>query len=316
MDTSVEAGTTYYYQVVATGNNGSSDPSSTALSTALAPAGNASLLNISSRAFVGTGSNASFGGFVIGGSVPETVLIRASGPALAAFGVAGTLPDPQLQLNRSNSDGTSTLLQTNTGWGGNAQVAAAAATAGAFPWPNASSADSALLVTLPPGAYTAVASGASGDTGVSLVEVYAIQSPQISGSNLSNISSRVLVEAGANAAFGGFVISGSTPKTVLIRASGPALAAFGVAGTLPDPQLQLNRSNSDGTSVLLETNTGWGGSPQVTAAATAVGAFTWTNPLSADSALLVTLPPGAYTAVASGASGDSGVALVEVYNVQ
>jgi hypothetical protein len=316
MDTSVAAGITYYYQVVATGNNGSSDPSSTALSTALAPASNASLLNISSRAYVGTGSNASFGGFVIGGSVPETVLIRASGPALAAFGVAGTLPDPQLRLNRSNSDGTSTLLQTNTGWGGNAQVAAAAATAGAFPWPNASSADSALLVTLPPGAYTAVASGASGDTGVSLVEVYAIQSPQISGSNLSNISSRVLVEAGANAAFGGFVISGSTPKTVLIRASGPALAAFGVAGTLPDPQLQLNRSNSDGTSVLLETNTGWGGSPQVTAAATAVGAFTWTNPLSADSALLVTLPPGPYTAVASGASGDSGVALVEVYNVQ
>jgi beta-glucanase (GH16 family) len=314
-DTSVQAGTTYYYQVVATSTNGTSDPSSPVLSTVIAPASNASLLDISSRAYVGTGSNASFGGFVIGGSVPETVLIRASGPALAAFGVTGTLPDPQLQLNRSNSDGTSTLLFTNTGWGGNSQISAAAASVGAFPWNNPSSGDSALLETLPPGAYTAVASGASGDTGVSLVEVYAVPTPQINGSNLSNISSRVLVQTGGSASFGGFVITGSTPKTVLIRASGPALAAFGVSGTLPDPQLQLNRSNSDGTSTLLETNTGWGGNSQISAAAAAVGAFPWANPASADSALLVTLPPGAYTAVTSGASGDTGVALVEVYNV-
>ena len=314
-DTSVQAGTTYYYQVVATSSNGTSDPSSPALSTALAPTSNASLLNISSRAFVGTGGNAAFGGFVIGGSTSETVLIRASGPALASFGVAGALLDPQLQLNRSNSDGTSTLLNSNTGWKGDPNIAAAASAVGAFPWNNTSSADSALLVTLPPGAYTAVASGASGDTGVSLVEVYAVPTQQISGSNLSNISSRVFVETGGNAAFGGFVINGSTPKTVLIRASGPALATFGVTGTLPDPQLQLNRSNSDGTSTLLETNTGWGGNPQIAATAAMVGAFPWANPASADSALLVTLPPGAYTAVASGASGDSGVALVEVYNV-
>ncbi len=316
MDTSVQAGTTYYYQAVATSSNGTSDPSSPVLSTVLAPTSNASLLNISSRAYVGTGGNAAFGGFVIGGSTPETVLIRASGPALASFGVSGTLPDPQLQLNRSNSDGTSTLLFTNTGWGGSSQIASAAASVGAFPWNNPSSADSALLETLPPGAYTAVASGASGDTGVSLVEVYAVQTPQINGSNLSNISSRVYVETGGNAAFGGFVISGTTPQTVLIRASGPALASFGVSGTLPDPELQLNRSNSDGTSTLLETNTGWAGNPQIVAAASSVGAFPWSNPGSADSALLVTLPPGAYTAVASGASGDSGVALLEVYNVQ
>jgi beta-glucanase (GH16 family) len=315
-DTSVQAGATYYYQVVATGNNGTSDPSGTAQSTVLAPSSNANLLNISSRAFVGTGGFAAFGGFVIGGSIPENVLIRASGPALASFGVAGTLPDPELQLNRSNSDGTSTLLQTNTGWGGSSQIAAAATAVGAFPWTNASSADSAILVTLPPGAYTAVASGASGDTGVSLVEVYAVPTPQISGSNLSNISSRVFVMTGGSAAFSGFVISGTTPKTVLIRASGPALASLGVTATLPDPELQLNRSNSDGTSTLLETNTGWGGSPQITAAAAEVGAFAWTSPFSADSALLVTLPPGAYTAVASGASGDTGVALIEVYNVQ
>jgi len=108
----------------------------------------------------------------------------------------------------------------------------------------------------------------------------------------------------------GFVVGGSTARTVLIRASGPALAPFGVTGTLPDPQVEL-----DGASGVLATNSGWGGSPQLASVAASVGAFAWRNASSLDSALLVTLPPGAYTAQVSGASGDTGVALVELYEV-
>jgi hypothetical protein len=118
---------------------------------------------------VGTGGNILIAGFVIGGSTSETLLIRASGPALAAFGVSGTLSDPQLQLYTA-----STLLGTSNGWLGNLAIANAAGSVGAFPWSNPSSLDSAILVTLPPGAYTAQVSGASGDSGVALIEVYEV----------------------------------------------------------------------------------------------------------------------------------------------
>jgi hypothetical protein len=123
---------------------------------------------------VGTGGNVLIAGFVIGGATSETVLIRGSGPALAQFGISGALTDPLLQLYQSNGDGTSTLLGSNADWNGDAQIAATATSVGAFSWGTFASADSALLVTLPPGAYTAQISGASGDTGVSLVEVYEV----------------------------------------------------------------------------------------------------------------------------------------------
>jgi hypothetical protein len=106
---------------------------------------------------------------VIGGSTSETVLIRASGPALAQFGISGALPDPVLQLNNGSG-----VIAANTGWGGDSQIAVAAASAGAFSWGIAATPDSSILVTLPPGAYTAQVSGASGDTGLALIEVYAV----------------------------------------------------------------------------------------------------------------------------------------------
>jgi hypothetical protein len=123
------------------------------------------------------------------------------------------------------------------------------------------------------------------------------------------------VGTGSNVLIAGFIVGGTTSKTVLIRASGPAIAAapYSVAGTLADPQLQLYGHGSP--SPLLATNAGWSGNPQIAAEAAAVGAFPWTDPSSKDSALLITLPPGAYTAQVSGAGGDSGVALVEVYDV-
>jgi hypothetical protein len=133
------------------------------------------LINISARAQVGTGGNLLIAGFVIGGTTSKTVLIRASGPALAAFGLSGTLPDPALQLFQANANGTSTLVRSDTGWGGDPTIASAAAGVGAFSWGSAATPDSAILITLPPGTYTAEISGANGDTGLALVEVYDVQ---------------------------------------------------------------------------------------------------------------------------------------------
>lgn len=171
-DTSVQAGATYYYRVSAVSANGTSDPSSSAQAAPLGATSNSRLLNISARGFVGTGSNSLIAGFVVGGTDSKTVLVRASGPALAAspFNVPGTLPDPELQVFSG-----STVLNTNEGWGGNAQIAAAAASVSAFAWTDPASNDAALLMTLQPGAYTAIVSGVSGDTGVSLLEVYDVQ---------------------------------------------------------------------------------------------------------------------------------------------
>jgi beta-glucanase (GH16 family) len=171
MDSSAHAGSTYYYRVTAASANGTSDSSTPAQSTARTSSGSSNLINISSKGFVGTGGNVLIDGFVINGSAPQTVLVRASGPALAAapFDIAGSLPDPKLQLYSGG-----TVIGENAGWGGNPQITAAAATVAAFPWSHPSSSDSALLMTLTPGAYTAILSGASGDTGVSILEVYAV----------------------------------------------------------------------------------------------------------------------------------------------
>jgi len=266
------------------------------------------LINISARALVGTGANILIAGYVIEGSVPLPVLLRSSGPALIPLGVSGVLPDPQLQLYSG-----STVIASNAGWGGEPQIASIASAVGAFAWTNPAGKDSALLETQNPGPYTAITSGASGDTGVALAEVYdATPSGTWNSSKprLADISARAFVGTGGNVLIAGFVIGGSTAKTVLIRASGPALTPLGVTGVLPDPQLQLYSA-----STVIASNAGWGGNPAVAAAAGNVGAFTWSNLSSNDSAILVTLPPGAYTAKVSGVSGDTGVSLAEVYDV-
>lgn len=273
------------------------------------------LVNFSCLADVGVAPDQLTAGYVVGGlstTGTETVLIRASGPALLPFGVANVLADPQLTLY-----GSSGVIAADDGWDGNSQESAAAAAVGAFAWTNPSSRDSALLEALGAGNYTAQIAGASGDTGVALAEVYDCTPPgsyTSSSPRLINISALSRVAAGSHILIAGFVVGGTTAKTVLIRASGPALAAFGVAGTLPDPSLSLYQS-SGGVSTLLQSNVNWGGSAQIAAAAASVGAFSWGAAATADSALLVTLPPGVYTAQVSGASGDSGAALIEVYDV-
>ncbi len=272
------------------------------------------LVNLSCRAAVGGGAGQLIVGFAVAGlgtAGTELMLIRASGPALAPFGVTGILPDPQLVLN--NSAG---VLATNSGWAGNVEVSSTAASVGAFPWANASSHDSALVETLGGGAYTAQIFGSSGDSGVALAEVYeAPPGTGLAAPRLVNLSARANAGAGSNVLVAGFVISGATSKTILVRGAGPALAAYGVPGVLADPRLMLYRSNGDGTSSLIATNTGWGGDAPVASKAAAVGAFSWGNAATPDSAIVVTLPPGAYTAQVSSASGGSGVALVEIYEV-
>jgi hypothetical protein len=269
------------------------------------------LINISCRAQVGTGGNILIAGFAVGGAGTtgsESLLIRGSGPALVPFGVTGTLPDPQLELY----SGT-TLLGTNNGWGGNSQIASTAASVGAFAWASTTSHDSALLENLSAGPYTAQIAGQAGDTGVALAEVYDTTpagSYTPTTPRLVNISARVQVGTGGNILIAGFVIGGTTSRTVLIRASGPALIPFGVTGTLPDPDLSLY----SGTT-LLGSNSGWGGNSEISAAAAQVGAFAWSSPASKDCAILATLPPGSYTAQVAGGSNDIGVALVEVYEV-
>ena len=309
-DAAAAAGT---YTCVATNSMGSVTSSPATLGV-VATSEPGHLSNISARAEVGTGANIIFGGFEIGGGGQLPVLIRGSGPALVQFGVPGTLPDPQLQLFNA----ADAVLATNNGWGGDATILSTATNVGAFAWPSTTSHDSALVETLAAGGYTAQVSGQSGDTGDALVEVYDASpagSFTAGATRLTNLSARVDVGTGANVLEAGFVIAGNSALTVLIRASGPAIAVapFNVPGTLPDPQLTLQLQ---ATAAVLGQNLAWGGDPEISSVAASVGAFNWGDPGSHDSALLITLPPGNYTAAAAGTSGDTGVAIVEVYEVQ
>lgn len=303
------------YTCVATNAVGSaaSDP---ATITVISTTDLGRLVSLSARAAVGASPNLLFAGFASGpaGQVSgmEPVLIRASGPALSLspFNLPGTLPDPELQLfNEAQA-----VIGSDTGWGANPQVISAAAAVGAFSWGNLPTKDSALLASLPPGPFTAQVSGASGDTGLSIAEIYdATPSGTYTRSmpRLVALSARADVGTGPNILFGGFAIGGSTARTVLIRASGPALIPLGVTGTLPDPQVVLFNS----AGAVMASNIGWGANSQIMSAAAAVGAFPWGSLPTNDSALLITLPAGGYTAQVSGVSGDTGQSIVEVYEV-
>lgn len=268
------------------------------------------LVNLSSRAFVGDSASVEIAGFVISGppGFTENVLIRGIGPALAQFGVTGVLQNPLLTVY----DSTGNPIASNAGWSNNAnvaQVTAAIQTTGAFALP-AGSADSALLLNLPAGSYTAEISGQGGGVGVALAEVYEVTSGQ---PRLVNISTRAYVGAGSSAEIAGIVITGSKSTTVLVRAVGPTLGQFGVGNSLAQPTLQV----VDGSGAVVASNTGWSANSnanQIAASSAAVGAFALPNG-SADCALLVTLAPGTYTAVVTGIGGSSGVALVEAYQV-
>ena len=265
--------------------------------------------NISTRAQVGTGGDLLIPGFVIEGIAPKTILVRAVGPTLADFGVTGVLSDPVVRIFQG-----STEIASNDDWGLAADqtaFAAAMAATGAFVLPIGSK-DAAMLVTLQPGAYTAQVSGAGAFTGVSLVELYDAE-PGNAGSRLVNISGRAQVGAGGDILIPGFVVNGMDPKQYLIRAVGPTLASFGVGDVLADPTLTVFQGSTG-----IDANDNWGSATNAAAieiTAATIGAF----PLgagSADAAVLITLEPGAYTIQVSGVAATTGVALVEVYEVQ
>jgi hypothetical protein len=262
------------------------------------------LKNISTRSPVGPSEKAQIAGFVIDGSAPKRVLVRAAGPVLRQYGLTGVLEDPRLELYSG-----STVVASNDDWGTNAsEVLAAVTLTGAAPFP-AGSKDSALVITLNPGAYTAMVTGPGSSSGIALVEVFDADSSD-TGSRLANISTRSFVGVGAEAQIAGFVIDQGAPKQVLLRASGPGLVAFGVPGTLANPKLTLY----SGSTVVLE-NDDWGSNAaDIYAASKATGAFQFEKG-SHDAALLATLAPGAYTAFVTGVNDTQGVALIEAYEV-
>ncbi len=255
------------------------------------------LLNISTRLSVQTDDNVLIGGFIVGGTEPKQVLVRGIGPSLGAFGISDALADPILELNKA--DGT---VVTNDNWQDTQESDIPAGLQPSDPL------ESAILATLEPGNYTAILRGKNNGTGVGLVEAYDLD--QAANSTFANISTRGFINTGDNVMIGGFIVDGGDTgemATIAVRAIGPSLTAFGVAGALQDPTLELH--NGDGTTVA--ENDDWQDGPD--------SEEFMTNGLAptedAESALLATLPPGAYTAIVRGVGDTTGVGLVEAYNV-
>ncbi len=252
------------------------------------------LLNISTRLDVQTGDNVLIGGFIITGTQPKKVILRAIGPSLAKAGVSGALADTILELHKP--DGT---IVTNDNWKDTQEADIIATTV-----PPTNDLESAIVATLDPGNYTAIVSGKNAGTGVALIEAYDLDST--ADSELANISTRGFVQTGANVMIGGFIVGGNT-SSVALRAIGPSLSAAGVTGALVDPFLELHDSNG----AVLASNDNWKNSPDKQVFIDAGIAPTSDK----ESIILGTLAPGNYTAIVSGVGGSTGVGLVEAYNL-
>jgi hypothetical protein len=278
-----------------------------------APIPGSQLSNVSTRAFVQTGDNVMIGGFIVQGTQAKTVIIRAIGPELIPFGIPDPLADPTLELH----DGAGALIASNNNWvttiiGGiitSDQVAAIRASGYAPGNPM----ESAMIVSLPPGNYTAIVRGVNNTTGVGLVEVYDLGASTTS--ILGNISTRSFVQTDDHVMIGGFIVQGMQAKRVIIRAIGPELSQYGVPNILADPTLELHGP----TGALIASNDNW--------VTTIIGGIITTDQVAAirasghaptdprESAMIVNLPPGNYTAIVRGKNIITGVALVEVYDI-
>lgn len=265
------------------------------------------LRNVSTRGAVGVGERVLVAGFVVAGDAPKRMLVRAVGPSLASLGVTGVLANPNLLLYRGQS-----IIQQNDDWANSAEVQAATTQIGAFPLP-VGSLDSALVVTLNPGIYTAVVSGVSAGTGVALVEVFDLDVPEpFTTQKVLNLSTRGDVGTGDRTLMVGFVVNGTSAKKVLIRAVGPALGPLGVAGALSDPFLRVFQ----GSTVIRENDNWEAGNNLALLLEGSAKAGAFALPAGGkDAAVLLTLPPGSYTAQVTGVGSASGVSLVEVYEV-
>jgi hypothetical protein len=254
-------------------------------------------VNLSTRLLVQTGDNALIGGFIITGSAAKPLLIRGIGPSLGQAGIANPLSDPMLELR--GQDGA--LLAENDDWRDTQQAAIEATGV-----PPQHEREAAIRADLVPGAYTAVLSGADGGTGVGLVELYDLAAA--ASAKLANISTRGAVQQGDNAMIGGLILGGNAgPADLLFRGIGPSLAAAGVPNPLADPFLSLHNANG---SVIRE-NDDWRATEEPEIMATGIPPAD-----EQEAAIRAILPPGNYTAVLRGTGGSTGVALVEVYNLQ
>jgi hypothetical protein len=257
------------------------------------------LRNVSGRLLVQTQDNVGIGGFIITGASQKRVIIRAIGPSMKVNGqpVPGRLLDPMLELH----DGRGALIQTNDNWRSDQE--SAIQQSGLAP---SDDHESAIIAILPRGNYTAIVKGANSTTGVGLVEIYDLESD---AGELGNLSVRANVQTDDNVLIDGIIIGGSTPKRVLFRALGPSIKSSGtpVPGRLEDPALELH----DGNGTLLMGNDNWKDAPN--AAEIAATGLAPAN--DRESAILLPLSAGNYTAILRGVNRTTGIALGEIYKL-
>jgi hypothetical protein len=301
--TNLEVGVRYYFVVAAYNDAGvESDYSEEVSAIAAAPNPTPTatptptptpsyLLNISTRVHVRGGDNVMIGGFIIEGDSNKDVALRALGPSLGDLGVKETLPDPELEVY----DSTGALIAQNDNW---TSLPPGTVPAGLEP-PNP--AEAVVVANLAPGSYTAILRSVDGTEGNALCELYDLVPGK---SSVRNISTRGRVGIGDDVMIGGFIVGGTAPLKVMIRAIGPSLAAFGVAGVLPDPVLELH--DKDGSLIYFNDN--WRGDQ-----AQQIIDSTIAPNDEHESAIIATLAPGAYTAIVHDVGTAEGVALVEVY---
>ena len=254
-------------------------------------------LNISTRLGVQTGDNVLIAGFILVGTAPKQVILRALGPSLEKAGITDALADPIMELRAAN--GTRLAFNNNWQYSDEEEIVATGI-------PPSDPYESAIYVALEPGAYTAIVKGRRGTTGVALVEVYDLDGNP--DTQLANISTRGFVEGGDHVMIAGFILAGgSGGSKVIVRGIGPSLAAAGIAQTLADPTLELRDSNG----VSIAFNDDWKDEQQAEIEAAGI------PPLDDhESAIVASLPAGPYTAVLAGRGGTTGVGLIEVYNLK
>ncbi len=305
---SVTAANAGAYSVIITNAGGSVTSNAATLTVSTATA-SGRLINLSVLTSLSSATDEFTLGYVVGGpgtSGAKPLVIRAAGPSLGALGVPGTISDPQLETFAG-----STKTGENDNWGGGTTLTNALAAVGAFAYTGPTSRDAAVSTSITSRDNSVRVTGVAGATGTVIAEVYdATASANFTAATprLLNVSVRKALGTGLTA---GFVLGGSGPTKVLIRVVGPGLAAFGVPGTVVDPQLVLFNDKS----VKIGENDNWGGTAELTAAFNSVGAFAFPSATSRDAALIATLQPGGYSVQASGVGGTTGVGIVEVYEL-
>jgi arylsulfate sulfotransferase len=254
-------------------------------------------LNVSTRGLVGTDDNVLIGGFIVSGTDPKTVVLRALGPSLSGFGLSSVLANPVLRVY----DSSDTLIAINDDWQSD-PLHFIVESNGLAP---SSPLESAAARSLAPGAYTVVVTGMDATPGTGLVEVYDVQ--PLSNSTLGNMSTRGSVGTQDNILIAGFIVGDVGSSTVVVRGLGPSLAAYGVTGVLTDPTLTIY----DSSGSVIASNDNW----QDSTTATLVQKNGLAPPNPSESALVLHLPAGAYTAIVRGVNDGTGVGLAEVYTI-